>query len=198
MMSKIDLEDVEQKTYLSYFEDGIADIVAGLPILLFGLGMVFDASSFFIFAWMPILLFWPLKQLITIPRMGYVKFSPERQRRISKSWIVLFIAGVFSLLLGIIAFAGVEGQAFDLRDFMLEYSLLVFGAILASAFALIAILFEVRRFFIHAALVFGGWLSSYLFDIEPGIPVAVAGGAIAMIGLGLLISFLGKYPLPRE
>ena len=192
MMPESDLRDTERKTYLSYFDDGIADIAGGLTILLFGLGMVFDASTLFIFSWMPMILFWPLKQVITFPRIGYVKFVPERQRKISRNMILLIIAGTLSFLLGIVAFLGTEGVVFDLRDFMMEYSLLLLGAVMAMGFALIAILFEVRRFFGYAALIFGGWLSAYLFDIEPGPPVALAGGAIVLIGSTLLINFLIK------
>ena len=198
MMPETNLKDVERKAYLSYFEDGLADIFAGLPILIFGFGMVFDASLFFIFAGLPIVLFFPLKQAITLPRMGYVKFSPERRRKISKSMVLLLVAGTLSLLLGIVVFLGFERQAFNLRDFMMEYGLLVLGAVMASAFVLISIFFEVRRFMGYAALVFGGWLSAYLLNIEAGIPVTIAGGLIALIGLGILVRFVVKIPLPSE
>jgi hypothetical protein len=194
-MSQSDLKEAERRIYLSYFNDGIADIVAGLPIFLFGLGMVFDATMFFILSWMPIIFFWPLKQAITLPRIGYVEFSPERQRRISRSLVLLIIAGTISLLLGLFVSLGFEGELFNLRDFMMEYSLLIFGAVMASAYGLIALLFDVRRFYAYGAIVFGGWLSSYLFDIEPGVPVAVAGGVVAAVGLGMFINFLIKYPI---
>ena len=112
--------------------------------------------------------------------------------------VLLFVAGLISLTLGIVAFLGVQGQAFNFRDFMMEYGLLVIGAVMASAYALIAILFESRRFFGYGALIFGAWLLAYLLKIEPGVPVASAGAAIALIGLGFLTRFLAKYPLPSE
>jgi MFS family permease len=198
MMSNLDLRDTERKTYLSYFDDGIADILAGLPVFSFGLGMIFDSSLFFILTGLPIIFFGPLKKRITLPRMGYVKFSPERQRRISRNMVLLLAAGLIFLLLGIVAFLGVQGQVFNFRDFMMEYGLLVFGAVMASAFALIAVLFEVGRFFGYGALIFGAWLLAYVLGIEPGVPVASAGAAIALIGLGFLIRFLSNYPLPSE
>ena len=64
--------------------------------------------------------------------------------------------------------------------------------------ALIAILFEVKRFYIYSIFVYAGWLAGYLFDVNPGIPVAVSGAIIAIIGVGLIIRFLTKYPLPAE
>jgi len=197
-MSDLDLRDAERKTYLSYFEDGIVDIVAGLPILLFGLGMVFDTSLFFILTGLPIILFAPLKRAITLPRMGYVKFTPKRQRTISRSLVLLLVVGLIFLLLGIVVYLGVQGQAFNFRDFMMEYGLLLFGAVMGSAFALIAIFFEIRRFFGYAALIFGAWFLAYLLGIEAGIPVATAGLVIVLIGFGLLASFLAQHPLPSE
>jgi hypothetical protein len=178
--------------------DGIVEIIAGLPVLSFGLGMIFDASLFFILTGLPVALFLPLKRAITIPRLGYVKFSPERQRKISKSLVLMFVAGSISLLLGIAVFVGFQGEVFNFRDFMMEYGLLVFGVVMASAFALVAIFFESTRFFGYGALVFGAWLVSYLLDIEPGVPVSIAGGVIALIGVGLLVRFLVQYPLPKE
>jgi hypothetical protein len=189
---------VERRAYLSYFKDGIADLIAGLPILAFGLGMTFDSSTLFIFAWMPMMLFWPLKHVITRPRFGYVIFSPERRRKISAGMVIMLIAGVFSLLLGVLAFLATQGQILNAREFMLEYSLLMFGVIMAGAFALVALVFQINRFFLHAIFIFAGWLSGYLFDINPGIPVAVSGGLVSVIGLGLLARFIAQYPTVAE
>lgn len=198
MNSDRDLKDVERLAYLSYFRDGIADFVAGLPILAFGLGMAFDSSTLFIFTWMPMLLFWPLKQAITRPRFGYVQYSQERRSKISKGMIIMLVAGILTLLLGVIAFLGTKGTVIDAQEFMREYSPLVFGAVMAGAFVLIAMVFEIRRFYIHAWFVFAGWLTSFLFDVEPGIPVALAGGMVSLIGLGLLARFLVENPRVAE
>ena len=198
MISESDLRNAERKNYLFYFEDGILDIIAGLPVLSFGLGMVFDATLLFIFTWLPIILYWPVKQAITLPRMGYVKFSPERQRRISKNMVLLLIDGSFFLLLGIFVALGFEGQMFNLRDFMMKYSLLILGAIMASAFLLISILFELKRFSGYGALVFAAWLTPFLFPIREGIPVALIGALISLIGVGFLVRFLINTTPPLE
>jgi hypothetical protein len=171
MNSEIDLKDVERRAYLSYFKDGIADLIAGLPILAFGLGMTFDSSTL-------MMLFWPLKHVITRPRFGYVIFSPERRRKISAGMVIMLIAGVFSLLLGVLAFLATQGQILNAREFMLEYSLLMFGVIMAGAFALVALVFQINRFFLHAIFIFAGWVS--------------------VIGLGLLARFIAQYPTVAE
>ena len=198
MMTETELKEAERRTYLSYFEDGIGDIVGGLVVLLFGLGMTFDSSTFFIFSWMPVMFFWPIKRAVTFPRIGYVRFRPERQRKISRNMILLLVAGSLSFLLGLLAFFGVEGNAFDLRALMLEYAPLVFGVVMAAAFVLVAALFEVARFYAYGAIVFLGWLAAYLFEINEGIPVAIAGGLISLAGFLLLVRFLNKYPVASE
>jgi hypothetical protein len=190
----MDLQDIERRTYLSFFQDGIADLTASLVILLFGLGMTTGSSTLFTFAWMPMLLFWPLKRRISYPRIGYVRFAPERQRKISVGLGLMVLAGVFSLMLGIFVLAGVENNMFNLGGSMREYSLLILALLLAAGFTLIAILFEVWRFIMHGVVVFAGFLTGYLFDIPPGTPVAIAGGMITLIGLGLLVRFLARYP----
>jgi hypothetical protein len=190
MISESDLRDAERKNYLYYFEDGILDIIAGLPVLSFGLGMVFDATLLFIFTWLPMILYWPLKQVIALPRMGYVKFNPARRRKISKNMVLLLIAGTASLILGIAVNLGFENPLFNLREFMMKYSLLILGAVMASAFVLISILFELRRFFGYGVLVFMGWLVPFLFPIREGVPVALIGGLISLLGVGIMVRFL--------
>ena len=78
MTNDMDLRQIEQKTYLSYNQAGLADIAAGIFIGGFGLDLVLNSSMFFIIAWLPIMLVIPLKKLIIYPRIGYVKFAPAR------------------------------------------------------------------------------------------------------------------------
>lgn len=108
------------------------------------------------------------------------------------------VAGTVSVLLGIGVALGFEGVLFDFRDLLLEYSPLIFGTLIAMGLALVAVLFEVKRFYGYAALVFGAWLAPYLMNVRMGIPVVIAGGAIAIVGLALLVSFLSKYSVPPE
>ena len=82
-----------------------------------------------------------------------------------------------------------------LHELWLEYALLIFGAVMASAFGLIALLFEIRRFFAYGLIVFGAWLSTYMFDIEPGALVALAGGLVSAVGLAMLIRVLARHPV---
>ena len=112
--------------------------------------------------------------------------------------VLLLFAGSLFLLLGIFVTLGFEGQLFNLRDFMMKYSLLILGAIMASAFLLISILFELKRFSGYGALVFAAWLTPFLFPIREGIPVALIGALISLIGVGFLVRFFINTTPPLE
>lgn len=198
MLSETELNEAERKLYLSYHEDGVLDLIAGLPVLMFGLGMIFDATMLFILTFLPIVLYLPMKQMITLPRMGYVRFTPKRRRKNSIGMVALFIAGTLSLIMGIVAFLGFEGRGLNLRAFMLEYGQLVFGVVMAAPYALISFFFGFRKFAGYAVLVFAGWLSAFLFAIPEGIPVVLAGGLISLIGLVALVRFLADNSRPGQ
>jgi hypothetical protein len=194
MSNDMDLKAIEQKTYLSYHQDGLADIAAGFLVGGFGLNMALNSIMFLFTSWLPIVLLLPLKRLITFPRIGFVKFAPVRRRKISKGILVLNIAGVLSAGLGLIAFLGVSGELAELKPFFDKYSLLLLGAIMASGITLVALVFQIKRFYAYAIIEFGAWLLSHMLRIDPGLPVAIAGGIMLLIGVVLFIRFLAENP----
>ncbi len=194
MPTEMDLQQLERRTYLAYHQDGLADIAAGLILLMFGLGMALGEAMLTILAWMPFLLLWPFKRMLTYPRIGYVKYLPERRRKIQWGLVVMSVAGVFSLLLGVVAALAYSGQITGLQAWFRANALVVLGAILASGFILIAALFSIKRFFAYAPLVFAPWLLGRILNIDPGFLVVAAGGLILLAGLILLIRFMSRHP----
>jgi hypothetical protein len=193
-MTDADLRDAERKLYLSYFDDGVLDFLSGLPVLMFGLGMIFDSGLFFLFTFLPLVLYLPLKQAITLPRLGFVRFTPQRRRKISAGLLVMVAAGIAAFVLVLVAWAGFQGRGLDLRGLMMEYGLLVFGAIVASGFLLMSFLFGVRRFAGYAAVVFAGWVGSSLLSAQEGLPVALAGALVSLSGLWIMARFMAGAP----
>jgi hypothetical protein len=191
-----DLQSIERRTYLAYFDDGLIELVAGLVVVVFGLGMVFDEKLFFVFTWMPVLLFWPLKRLLTFPRMGFVTFVPERRQRISHGLIRMLVAGLVALLVVSGALLLIRVDGFAARSLPATYEWLFLGTIMAVPLVLAAFFFEVARFIGYAALIFGAWLSAFLLAIEPGVPLVIAGASVLLFGLVFLTGFLLKYRLP--
>jgi hypothetical protein len=198
MSNSINLKELEHKTYLAYHQDGLADITAGILVGSFGLDMLLKSSLFVLFAWMPIIFILPIRRAITYPRIGFVKFAPERTRKISTGMVVMMIAGVVSLVLGLITFLAVSGTLSSLEDFFDQYALLVLGAIIAGGLALVGLVFQIKRFYAYAVLAFGAWLLPHLLGTGPGLVIATVGAIILLIGVGLLTRFLIQNPRLTE
>nr|QNO46757.1 hypothetical protein DEIDBPHB_00006 [Methanosarcinales archaeon ANME-2c ERB4] len=83
MAQKINLKELEKKAWASTFEDGITDIGAGLILLVSTICQIFNESSPYLYPLfvVPALFIIVAKRYITVPRMGFVKFSRERTRK---------------------------------------------------------------------------------------------------------------------
>ena len=73
-------KQLERMAYLSYQQDGIIDLLVGWATLAFGVNIAMDSSIWTFLGWMPIIFYVPLKNKITVPRLGYVKFDLNRGR----------------------------------------------------------------------------------------------------------------------
>jgi hypothetical protein len=101
MSTRINLKELERKAWRSVFQDGLWDIYLGFLLLTMGMGPVLpslDTSviwtlamllTFSVLAW---LAFWAGKKFITTPRMGLVKFGPQRKAKLKKTRAVLFLS----------------------------------------------------------------------------------------------------------
>ena len=112
MTEKVDLKELEKKAWKSTFQDGLWDIYFGLIIM--GMG-IYTIPQFFgfdnTFTLIMILMIWDFtscaffviaKKLITIPRIGFVRFSKIRvMKKIKLTIFLSFMVGlnvVFLLL----------------------------------------------------------------------------------------------------
>jgi hypothetical protein len=109
MSQNIDLKKLERKAWTSYFQDGLWDIYLGLLLLAMAVSALLSDVGFSE-SWgmtvliglevLAVLVLWVGKKLITVPRMGRVKFGPKRKAKLSWVVVILFIsvlvgAGVF-------------------------------------------------------------------------------------------------------
>lgn len=187
-----DTRKIQRKVYLSFFQDGLWDMVLGLFLLGWGVTVLLDlpwlpGAVFVGFFWLAV----GLKQKITYPRTGYARPAGQR-RRMTK----LVIAGCVVLLLGIMAFLLVVTNG--MPQFLHDYFELLFGAMLAAAVALIGYWWGIARWYVFAALmalcaVFNQWLG-LSFPLSFIIP----GGLIFLYGLVTLVRFLNRYPKVPE
>jgi hypothetical protein len=190
MVSDVNLKEIQRKVYMSFFQDGVWDIFLGLFILGWGLSILTEA------AYLPAISFlgiyfaiWGIKRWLTYPRIGYVRFSATSRRRITTRFVIL---GTVVLLLGLLA--GVLWGIGARPQWLADYFPLIFNGMLASVVCLAAYWAKVNRFYLHAALIFLGAVLHQWLDIQWEFGFIGAGGIIVLIGLGILISFLRKYP----
>jgi len=198
-MNTQDFTSLKRKVFLSYHQDGILDLVAGSVVLGFGLNMLTDNVVFLMFGWLAMMLYMLIKQRITIPRFGYVRFE-SKDETTKKAWVsvgVGVLLVLFFLVLNIYISrmpTSPETDAWIHRYHMVPLSTILFGlpALVAASFL------GLKRFYLYALLaaglpLFGAWL-----NIETYIPIVATGSIILAFGTVLLVAFLQKYPLNSE
>ena len=136
------------------------------------------------------------KKRITIPRLGYVKFAPERQKRIQTNLRLAAAAGVISLLAGVAVYLTLTGSPSQVADTIRDLRAVPFGAMLALLIAVAGASFQLRRFYVHAGLVLGTFVVAWWFDDSLHWFVMAVGATVLVTGIVLLMRFLRKYPLP--
>lgn len=196
-MTNINLKNLERKAYLSYHEDGILDLFIGFNILLFGLwifaDMVYLAGAFVAIS-TPI--YAQMKKQITIPRLGYVKFTPSRTAKSQKTIVLLVIAGFLAFIPGVLLFITTDMGIQAPIQFLIDYGMIVIGLAGMVLIATVTHLTEIRRLNIYAVLFFVIFLSGHFLNFPFAYYLIVLGTAILVSGAYLLIRFQHNYPLP--
>ena len=221
MSEKINLKELERRAFRSTFQDGLWDIFLGLLLLNVGIGtvvggMLGDAElppaslvriMLIIVPWPFVVLiaFWAGKKFITTPRIGLVKFGPQRKAKMRNMRAVLFVS---VLLLVIMVFWGWAAMGNGLPQWMrgIPLPLYVWPVQTIVVFGLAAYFLDVPRFYAYGVL-YGlplpvGMLLVKNTDVTAlgsvvityGVPV----GVMVLIGMILFVRFLRQYPAPAE
>lgn len=188
MSSEIDTKKIQRRVYLSYFRDGLWDILLGCFLLSWGLAIMLDQTMLPALVWIALFpCIFLLKQKITYPRIGYSR-PMEQRRQLTR----VIITGVVTALLGIIVFLLVFiGET---PQFLKDYFELIFGSMLAIITGLIGFWWKIIRWYGYAGLFFiftalNQW-SGLSFDMSFIIPGAI----IILCGFVFFFHFIIKYP----
>ena len=194
MSQELDFSSLQRKTYQAYQQDGLIDIIIGWMVIGFGLNMIFDNAAFLFMGWFPILFYVPLKNRITVPRTGYVKFHAS-----NKIVFGLVIAALLVLVLGMFIFfiSGPDILSASMQAWLKQYYMLLLGVIAALCFLGAAALTGISRLYAYALLFLvmfslGTWL-----NIPAAIYVIITGAIIEAVGIWMMVRFLRRYP-PAE
>ena len=186
-----DLKRLERKALWLFFQDGLWDMCLGLFVIGWGAGMLTDlaylAGVWSVALWFLVL---GLKKWITYPRTGYVKLGTREIR----------IKAQVAILLGVVILVGAAVMAvfaYDSRpQWISEYFPILFCGMMALIVITLAEWLGVRRFMVHAALIFGAGAAHQWGDVSWSYTFIASGGVIFIIGLGILVKFLRDNPRP--
>ena len=206
MLNKINLKEIEKKAYRSTFQDGLWDIYLGillinlsiLPWIVENYLSVMQVAMVGIFVTiLAMIIFFGGKKLITVPRMGLIKFGQGRKAKLKKIRAVMFLSVIVGILLFIFAkymttIAGVPTP------------FLIFSANCRIVFGLGAYFMNFERlyfygFFYALPLPFGFLMMKNSYPVENVILISIIPGLImVIIGSILFFQFLRKYPNPTK
>ena len=149
MSTTKDFDTLKRKVYLAYHQDGILDLTAAVVLLGFGTFMLTGSVVFLTIGAIFATLYTLIKNRITVPRFGYVRFESQ-EKTAAKYW---FLLG-FGLLVLLAFLAGsifqsntsTELQALKQQYHMVPLSAMLFGlpALAAAGFL------RLKRFYLYA------------------------------------------------
>ena len=198
-MNTQDFGPLKRKVYLAYHRDGIIDLVAGSVVLGFGFNMLTGNIVFLMVGWLAMMSYVLIKQRVTVPRFGFVRFESEKKTR-HKSWVSVGIGVLVLLFFFLLPIylrrepTSPEMEAWIRRYHMVALSTMLFGLPALAA----AIFLGLIRFYLYALLAVGLPLIGAWLNIETYIPIVSTGTVILVFGTILIVGFLRKYPLDAE
>ncbi len=211
MSDMLDLKRLEKKAFRATHQDGLWDIYMGGIVMSMAALAYAEASEAFpllrftIFLCglgVSLLIFWAGKKYITTPRLGQVKFGPQRQRR--KRTLVLVLSGIVFvqavILIGTIFLWNnpqwAERLGFGQVNPDLERLIVaVIGMMFVGpSIALISYFNDFMRGYYIAFIVSLGVFALIWFG-KP-IYLIAAGLLIAVPGVILFVRFLREHPQP--
>lgn len=191
------LDERAWKAYLSYHQDGLVDIVLGAILLFFGLGMA-TSGILIPFVWLPAILYFPLKNHITVPRLNRIDFNSTGQSR-TRTIISLSLLGVGALLaVGVPVILLTQQPGTPLVVWIRSYPSLFFGAEGLLVFITLGLMTRIIHFYFYAGISFMLVLAGQILGLPGFALVTLLGAMIFLIGISLAVRFMREYPLPNR
>jgi hypothetical protein len=196
MTDELEIKKLQTKLYLSYHNDGIIDLVIGLCAVGFSIFMATELVGLLILAWLPMLSYYTLKQALTIPRLGYVRFTSKQVSLFRYTAAALIGLLVFGIFLAVRIFGSFQTST-DFKAWMVQYHMAVYGGFLGLVAIGVAIFTGMKRFYLYGLLAFLIPLMSAWIGLPTYVPVLVLGLIITGIGFFMALRFTSTYPMPE-
>jgi hypothetical protein len=199
------LKEIERKAYMSYHQDGLLDIFAGLYILGFGLGIFMDivldfGMGIIMIPGGLIALAFPIwiaaKRKITMPRIGFVNFGIRGGSKLMAIFIGLAVVGLGLAL--VFPLASFDSGSRQWLDLIFQNGMLIVGFGSLAVCILFGYSMGIKRLYAYGllsmiTLVIGHFVGIFFAYILMGL-----GTTVTVVGFALLITFVKKYPLKGD
>jgi len=191
MNQKINLKKLEKKAWTKYFEDGLWDIFFGIMLLTTVIRTITDNVWFTFLIFSGVLIMIAGKRYMTVPRIGLVKFGPEREMKRIKLIGIIGIAVIITFILFL------AGNSINNPPKMM-FSFII-AALVVVIFGFLAYYLEYFRLALYGILFAIGEILWSLFGESVGLMAMLAfGSTILIIGIITLVLFMRENPLPSE
>jgi len=190
-------KSLRQKMLMVYHDDGILDIVVGVTILMLTAVMAFEKVAFIGLIGIPLVLYIPIKENISIPRIGVVRFRSQDVTR--KKLIGFLYLGLAVLLTSLIwVFVGMD-SLHELVEVLGNNLVLFFIVILGGTLFAVGLGMNNLRFVVYALLSVILVPSLYYYaGLRVWIAVLIMGLLMEAVGIYKLVGFLRANPMERE
>lgn len=184
---------MEKKLLMLYHKDGIMELAVGIVLAAFGFISISGESGLIGLLVIPSVLVLPLKQRITYPRLGMIRFDSRKR----KSMLKLVFGFVLFLGLGIFYMkeSALPVQVINLID---ENMLLIYSFVLGFILFSVGYFLHHSRFYFYALLEIGLVWGAYFLGLDHGYAILGLGGLISGMGALCLIRFIRAYPVVKE
>ena len=204
MTNEPTLKEIERRAYMSYNQDGLLDVFAGLYILGFGVGILMDVLWDFSFGViMPgilvavVLPLWiAAKRKITMPRIGYVNFGTRGANKLTAVFIGTMVAGLFAFFA--FTFATSQSGLRQWLDLIVDNGMLIVGLGSLAVCALFGYTMGLRRLYAYGLFAAISLVIGHFVGIFFGYIIMVLGTTVMVVGFVLLTNFVSKYPMKGE
>ena len=178
-----------------FHQDGIIDLIAGAVLLNFGFDLLNKSTMTSLFTYIPILLMTPMKNQMTIARLGYEPFG-NNQKQVRK-WMTVSAAGmVFTLiLLGFLTLDNSSTLSISLAETLGSNSRIISAATLLFAVSIAAaLLIPLKRFLLYATAILLVSVISIIFSLPIHTMIFALSILMMAFGIRLMFKFSRSYP----
>ncbi len=208
MTKDVNLKEIERKAFRSTFQDGLWDLFLGFLLLILaasaqlsdsGMSESLHMASLVAMYAVVLVGFMAGKKLITVPRMGRVKFGPKRKRKLTKVRVVVLISVLMGAVFFVIALFSMRNRPEWLNPALVLPAAWFVNFIVL--FSLMAYFLDFPRLYAYGIL-FAIPLPMDFLLLKPaeldlrfvafGVPALV----ILVVGTVIFVRFVRDYPLP--